>query len=274
MRNLYDFIIKYIHVFLFVFLEIICIVFIYQSGSYREWVINATTKEITGPFLKVRSTYREYIHLQKINENLLDENRRLLRDAYNRELQLSQTVTVTDSLAKPMFEYLRANVIENTTNLQSNYIILDKGTKDGITADMGVISPLGIVGIVKDVSRNYCIVLSLLHKEFIISAKVAKNNVAGILIWNGKNHAKAQLKNISTVEDIHSRDTVVVQHSLIFPENYPIGTILKIDQHVKGGYFELDISLFEKMDRLNKVWIIKNNYAAELTELKDKDAHE
>lgn len=58
--------------------------------------------------------------------------------------------------------------------------------------------------------------LSVLHKEFSLSAKLLKNNVAGILLWDGMNHAIAQLKNITTVENIVEGDTVVVQHSLIF----------------------------------------------------------
>ena len=70
MRNLFDFILKNAHVFLFITLEIICIFFVYQSSSYRQWVINSSSKEISGPFLKARATYKEYIHLKKINENL------------------------------------------------------------------------------------------------------------------------------------------------------------------------------------------------------------
>ncbi len=269
MRNLYEFIIKYIHVFLFISLEITCFVFIYKSSSYRQWAFNVSSKEITGPVLKLRSTYREYIQLKKINENLLEENRKLLCVSYNRELQLLQTITVLDSTAKPMYEYQKADVVENTINLQHNYIVLDKGKKDGITADMGVISPLGIVGVVKDVSHNYSIVLSVLHKNFSISAKVNTSNVSGILVWNGKNHTKAQLKHISSIDNIQIGDTVSIQHSLIFPESYPIGTVDYINKQVKGGYFELDVVLFEKMDRINKVWIVKNNYTAEITKLKN-----
>ena len=55
-----------------------------------------------------------------------------------------------DTANNPVFEYVPANVIENTTHKQSNYIILDKGGKDSIAIDMGVITARGIVGIVKD----------------------------------------------------------------------------------------------------------------------------
>mgnify|MGYP001045997425 CR=1 FL=1 len=268
MRNLYDFIVKNIHVFLFILLTIVGLFFIYNSSSYRQWAINSMTKEMIGPFLKLRSTYIEYIHLKEINAKLLNENRKLLHKAYNQDFSVSTEFTYKDTSRKPIFDYITASVIENTIHLQNNYIILDRGRKDSVFPDMGVISNLGIVGIVKDVSPNYCIVLSVLYKEFSLSAKLLKNNVAGILLWDGMNHAIAQLKNITTVENIVEGDTVVVQHSLIFPTNYPIGTVANINQQVKGGYYVLDIQLFEKMDRINKVWIIKNNYADELTKLK------
>lgn len=270
MRNLFDFIVKNAYVFLFIILEIFCFLFMYQSSSYRQWAINSSSKEISGPFLKARSTYKEYIHLKLINEKLQDENSKLISLVYNHQLYSSPVQSYTDSSQKHVFEYLMANVIENTTHLQSNYIILDKGSKDGIVSDMGVISQSGIVGIVKDVSSNFSIVLSVLHKDFSISAKLLNKGEAGILVWDGINHSKAILKNISSVENIILGDTVVVQHSLIFPENYPIGVVSKIDLQVKGGYYMLQIKLFEKMDRVNKVWIIKNDFSGELKKLKEK----
>ena len=91
MRNLFDFIVKNAHVFLFIALEIICILFIYQSSSYRQWVINSSSKEISGPFLKARATYKEYIHLKKINENLQDQNRILISQVYNHQLYPSRS---------------------------------------------------------------------------------------------------------------------------------------------------------------------------------------
>ncbi len=268
MRNLYDFILKNIHVFLFILLEIISLFFIYKSSSYHQWTINAMSKEIVGPFLKGRNTYIEYIHLKEINERLLNENRDLLYRVYNQKFNAVGDVGFKNALDFPLFDYMKANVIENTIHLQNNYIILDKGIKDSVLPDMGIISELGIVGIVKDVSYNYCIVLSLLHQKFSMSAKLLNNNVSGILTWNGINHTIVQLKNISTIEDIAIGDTVVVQHSLIFPENYPIGTVSYIHQQVKSGYYKLDVRLFETMDRVNNVWIVKNNYAEELTKLK------
>ena len=270
MRNLLVFILKNRHVFLFVFLEILCFAFIYQSGSYRQWVMNTASKEISGPILQFRAGYREYVHLKKINAQLMDENQRLIHEAYNRTLTFSPLYLSVDSNRMPVFEYIHGNIIENTTHKQSNYIILDKGKNDGIGVDMGVISPLGIVGIVKDVTPNFSIVLSLLHEDFSISAKLKKNEVSGILIWDGKNHSKAILKNISSIETLNVGDTVVTQHSLIFPENYPIGRVSSINKRVKGGYYSLEIQLFEPMDRVNKVWIIKNNYSRELTTLKEK----
>lgn len=270
MRNLFDFIVKNSYVFLFILLEIICFVFIYQSGSYRKWVMNSASKEISGPILEMRASYREYINLKNINELLISENKDLIHTAYNLSLSYSPAHIFNDTANNPVFEYVPANVIENTTHKQSNYIILDKGEKDSIAIDMGVITARGIVGIVKDVSPHFCIVLSLLHKEFSISAKLKRNDVAGILIWDGINHSKAKLKNISSIENLKVGDTVVTQHSLIFPENYPIGTVSKINQQVKGGYFALDILLFEQLSKMSKVWIIKNNYAHELSTLKEK----
>lgn len=107
MRNLLVFILKNSHVFLFVFLEILCFAFIYQSGSYRQWVMNTASKEISGPILQFRAGYREYVHLKKINAQLMDENQRLIHEAYNRTLTFSPLYLSVDSNRMPVFEYIQ-----------------------------------------------------------------------------------------------------------------------------------------------------------------------
>ena len=57
----------------------------------------------------------------------------------------------------------------------------------GIQPEMAVIGSEGIVGIVKSVSDNYSSVLSVLNRDFTVSAKIKKNGYFGPLRWNGNN---------------------------------------------------------------------------------------
>lgn len=48
-----------------------------------------------------------------------------------------------------------ADVVNNSVTYLSNYITVNKGRKDGVEPDMGVVSERGVVGIVSTVSRPF-----------------------------------------------------------------------------------------------------------------------
>lgn len=266
MRNLYIFIVKTIHIFLFLILGGISIYLIYKSSNYKQWALNAWTKEITGPILKLQSNYMDWIRVRKENSQLFEQNKNLLTIAFNHKFDTSQIETIYhgDSL---FFEYHKAKVIESTVNKQNNYIILDKGLHDGIRADMGVISTQGVVGIIKETSPNFSIVLPIIHSKFTIFAKVRNTDVSGMMTWDGMDARHAQLSNLPHIEDVKVSDTIVTQHSLIFPADYPIGIVEYILPETSGGYFVINIRLLASFDRLRNVYIIEQKYSEELNEL-------
>lgn len=57
-----------------------------------------------------------------------------------------------------------ASVIKNSIQHAKNYLTIDKGTKDGLVQDMGVITSNGVVGIVENTSKNFATVQTLLNE--------------------------------------------------------------------------------------------------------------
>ncbi len=270
MKNLVEFIRRYAAVFLFFLLEIISISLIISSTSYKQWKGGKVVREVTGPVLKQRAKASSYLHLRRENRNLMELERELFRQAYNTDIG-NRTVTeiYMDSLKQPLFEYTAAQVLENTTFLPDNYLILDKGAKDGVHSGMGILSDKGVVGIVKDVSPHFCTVMSLLHSRFSLSVILKDGVVTGVLYWDGKSHRKALIRNVSTLGQIKIGDTLVTHHSLIFPSHYPVGTVSKIHTEVEDGFYSLEIRLSNAFDRMNTVWIVRNNYQEEIQTLRD-----
>ncbi len=269
MRNLYIFLAKTIHVFLFLALAGICIYCIYKTSNYKQWALNSLSKEVTGPLLNLQTKYTNWFHLQRENERLLSQNRNLLTIAFNhiRGSDTVETVYYGDSL---LFSYHLAKVVENTVNKRNNHIILDKGYDDGIRTDMGVISSEGVVGIVKDVSPNFSIVLPILNSQFNIFAKIKNSNVSGVLTWDGTDIRYAQINNLAHIENVKVSDTIVTQYSLIFPPEYPIGIVSSISPETVGGYFVLKVRLLTPFDKLSNVYIIEQNYSEELNNLMER----
>jgi len=270
MRNLYIFLSRTAHIFLFLAVAGVCVYCIYKSSNYKQWALNAANKEITGPILKLQTKYTDWIDLQKENERLLEQNRNLLALVYNhvRSENAMEIVYHGDSL---LFTYHLSKILESTVNKQNNYFTFDKGYNDGIRVDMGVISSEGVVGIVRNVSPNFCTVLPILNSEFKISAKIKKTeDVFGVLTWDGADIHYAQINNLAHIENVKVGDTVVTQHSLIFPPNYPIGTVSSITPKTEGGFFVLKIRLLVSFSKLRNVYIIEQNYSEELNNLMER----
>ena len=157
MYNLIRFIQKHHFVLLFLVLEVLCILMLtYSQNFHRQKRIN-TTNDIVGRIYETGTSIGDYFRLGKINTELAEENAMLRR-------QLS---VVTDTLtgfieevnADTIYEFIPARVVNNTVNRPNNYIMINKGSADGIEKDMGVISSDGIVGIVSDVSLHYASVI-------------------------------------------------------------------------------------------------------------------
>ena len=188
MQNLLKFLIRIIDIILYLILVFVCIFFIYKTSAYRQWALNGFSKEVCGPLLRLQSNIEQYTSLKQENADLLAQNEQLMSMIAHQNMDMAN-----DLEDSAMYDFIHARVIENTISKRNNVIILNKGSKAGIQPDMGVISPQGIVGIVKDVSPNFSIVLSLLNENFSVSAKDKRTETVGMITWNGKNYKYAQI---------------------------------------------------------------------------------
>jgi len=93
-----------------------------------------------------------------------------------------------DSLTKyRKYLYLHAEVIENSVNTQSNFIVLNRGKLGNLKKGMGIVDiNNGVVGSIADVSNDYAVVMSLLHKDSKMDGMLLRGNgETGTVIWDG-----------------------------------------------------------------------------------------
>jgi rod shape-determining protein MreC len=148
--------------------------------------------------------------------------------------------------------------------------MLNKGAAEGISRDMAVISPKGVVGIVRDVSANFCSVISVLHKDSKISAKIKKNNYVGTLVWKGMDYRTAHLQDIPTHVKLSLGDTVITSgYSHIFPEGVMIGTIKNFNILEGENFYTIKLTFSEDYNSLDHVYIINNLMKNEQEELEE-----
>ena len=260
----------------FILLETAAIVMLNHNNSMqRLWTMRLShgfMAKTWGFTQKVRG----YFSLAGQNEELALENHRLremireYEDAAKATDISLQSVTRDDG-----FVYTPAQIIKSGTNSQHNYLILDKGSEDGIVQNSGIISSKGVIGIVDAVSRHYSYAISFLNTEVNISSRLGGTGALGPLAWDGKNTDGAILKEIPLQYRYSPGDTVYTSgYSVIFPPDIPLGTAGDASI-INGATNEITVNLFQDYTALKFVTIVRNTRAAEIEALEqtreDKD---
>ena len=273
MQNLINFIWKYHFAFLFLLLELVSVGLLVHYNNYQQSSFLASANEVSGSAYSIVKNITGYLELKKVNEELAKDNARLRTLNNQSFIQTNtDTVEVNDTVNVQQYIYTGAKVVNNTLHKRANYIILDKGMQQGIEPDMAVINATGIVGIVKDVSQNYCAVLSLLHKDSEISVKLKNNDYFGPLTWQELDAAnEATLSDIPSHVIIAIGDSVVTRGSSgIFPKNILVGTIISFEEVPGSGFYETKVRLSANFNNLSYCYIVKNLLRAEQLELEEK----
>ncbi len=269
MRNFFRFIIRYHFVLLFLLLETVCFYFIFNFNEYHRSVYLNSSNNISSYFYKNFSSVIEYFNLKEVNEELARENAKL-RNQIERNNLINYSIFPSkfDTVADQAYRYTSAKVINNSINKHFNYLTLNKGTKDGIEPDMGVISSRGVTGVVLNCSDNYSSVISLLNTRLKVSAKLRESGFFGSLGWESGSYRHATLSGIPAHASPSVGDAVVTSgFSSIFPENLLIGTINEININEGEGFYEIKVLLSVDFKKLQYVQVIEKTKAEEQREL-------
>jgi len=275
MRNLLRFIFQYRVLILFIIFEIFSFVLIVATDSYQEARFYHTGQKLKHSiFYKVENT-RDYLNLYKENRRLEEENTRLynlLKSSY--KMSYIDSTFAGDTVNPRQYRYISAKVVNNSVNKKYNFITLDKGSNHGMEPEMAVICDEGIVGMVRTVSENFCVVLSLLNPRFGVSAKIKNSGFYGPLSWKETSPDKALMEDIPHHARINEGDTILTSgYGGIFPENCMIGVISKFK--LKGGnYYEITVELATDFQRLNQVQVIRNEFRTETITLEQSTINE
>ena len=152
--------------------------------------------------------------LKETNDYLATENAKLYTLSQKNEHFNDSTY-----LPNKSFKYIAAKVINNSVKKRNNFITLNKGTKHGIKNGMGVITNEGVIGVVHSVSKNYSLVLSLLHKKAATGIFLKKNMHTGILKWQGFDYRTAVINDLPVHIPLNKGDTIITNsYSNIYPE--------------------------------------------------------
>ena len=268
MRSLFRLLVKNYPFLLFLFLEVVSVVFIVNYNSFQRSRFLNTSNAVSASLYSSYSAVVQYFGLKKVNKHLMEENSFLRNRLDHYENVLPDSIpgfVASDST----FHYISARVINNSVNRQQNYITLNRGRKHGVKPDQGIITSTGIVGIVTSVSESYSMGLSVLNPRWSVSAKLKKNGYYGSLIWDGKDHRFADLNEIPFHVDVAVGDTIVTSgYSSVFPEGIMVGTVKSFTQPPGENYYVINVALSTDFKSVTWVEVIDGLKSEELEKLK------
>lgn len=273
MQQIINFVLRNKTFLVFLLLFGLSLFFTIQSHSYHKSKFVNSSNMVTGSVYQLANGIGQYFNLSQENDALLEENRMLKSIVHNFDLDTSK-LSFTDSIKfNSHYKFRTAEVYKNSYSQTNNYLTINKGRKDSIKIDYGVITSQGIVGIIENTSQNFSSVLSILNTRSRINAQLKKTNHIGSLVWNTESSEFAQLIDISKFAPVAIGDTIVTGgQSTIFPKGVLIGTVnsYKIDNG--GDSYTVNVKLFNDMTNIGHVYVIENLQAAEIKSLqKPKD---
>lgn len=269
MQQIINFLIREKNFILFLLLLSFSIFLTVQSNSYHKTKYINSANWISGGIYEKTNAISEYFYLKSYNEQLIDENKRLSTIVFNHDLTAKDSIKADSSLIEK-YKFYKATIIKNSYSKPKNYLTLNKGKKDSIVQDMGVISARGVVGIVENTSSNFSSVQSILNTLSKINAKFKKTDHFGTLIWDAKDPNTVQLIDVPGIAPVKVGDTIVTGGmSTIFPKNVLIGKVESFELDNSGNYYTLQVKLFNDMTNINHVFIIENADKKEILELEN-----
>lgn len=234
-----------------------------QGRLIRSWTVGAVSPfERAGSYVfgSFRDTWRNYFALRgtkKDNDDLRRENDSLkLRIA-----QLVEKAAEADRLAALLHfrqsqtdvPMVAARVIGGGPSTASFTIALDRGERDGIRKDMGVITPDGVVGRIIDAFPNTSQVLLLTDKQSGVGAKLADTGIQSPV--GGLGEPLLIMKYFPNDDDVSVGARVVTSGmDRIFPRDLPVGTITE----VKAGnpFKQIRIKPAANLEKLEEVLVL------------------
>ena len=278
MKNLLAFLEKYYHWLLFLLLEVISAMLLFQYNNYQGSVWFSSANYVVGRIYETDASVRQYFSLTRANEELTQRNFYLERQVDQLRRLYGELTSDTTVLQRQELEFLSrfnlipAKVVSNSVDRADNLITIDKGKADGVERDMGVACGNGIVGVVYLTSDHYSVVIPVLNTSASrISCSIRGRGYFGYLKWDGKDPAVAYLEDVPRHARFKRGDWVETSgYSAIFPQGVLVGKIETIYNSPDGLSYRLKVRLATDFACLRDVCVISDKSIGERLRLQEQ----
>ena len=266
MQNLLRFILEYSNFLLFLVLEVAAFLWMISEQKLQQSTFLSASNSVIAWSNTLLSNTDEYFHLRSENADLAQENARLLTEL-NRLYGMVEDSAEQDSTylySHLQWSYTPAKVVDMATQSQHNYLVLNKGERDGIQAGQGVIAHDGVVGVVGAVNSHFAQVIPIIHPKMRLSCRIRRNGQTGFLVWTGPSPRYANLHDIGRHIEVRQGDIVETSGLTgLFAEGIPIGKVEEVELPDGDTYYSIRVELSTDFQSLRYVQVLNNKFVAQ-----------
>lgn len=254
---------------IFVFVSVFCLVFFAARGKFETPVANTGLGLILSPFQNavswvgdklvfIKTTVDDIMNVHEQNKALLAEveelrAKNLAANEFEAENQRLRALLGYKESAT-QFDLVAARVIGREAATWSSTIVINRGSADGVSNDMAVVTAMGLVGHISEAGINSSKVQLILDPRSSVGTLVQRpeSRVAGIVEGDINNPTMPRMVNIPKNSDVIVGDVIVTSgFGGVYPKGIVVGKITDIQNEESGllkyGVIETTVN-FQKLE--------------------------
>ena len=260
---------------LFVVLEVVALSHYARSNAYTQARLLSRSNQVVGGMQGAFTRVRHFCSLGSENRRLTERIVELEQELslYREEMNSEQQRIIAQRASELPYYYKRARASSASIERSQNFIVIDKGARDGVGFDMALLSANGaMAGYIISINKNYSVAMSILHPAFQASGKLQNSpEYYGSVRGDGTDSRYVMMYELSKYADIHEGDKVVsTGFSDYFPPEIPIGEVESFELNETGTYYTVKVRLAADMRSLSNVILARSADYEELKGLEFK----
>jgi len=226
-------------------------------GSYKDRVARAQFlgNTIFFPFTYSVREFNTMRNLREENSNQKEIIAGLMLRSIDFETRWNKIENTRIDFAVADTNYVLADVIGFSGDFFGRTMVINRGMRHGVRIDNPVFATRGIVGRVVVAYNNFSIVLPLNHYNFKLAVLNRNSGVQGILVSDI--YSNTAMSFLRFDANIAVGDTIVTSNlSHIFPANFPVGRVVRLEESTEGLYLRGVIEPFNDVRNLQNVFVL------------------
>ena len=215
-------------------------------------------KILSFPFQEIKKiisyhkTFREYQQLKREYETLKSR----LVGLQEVLLENKRYEKLLDFRREFIFSSLVATVVGRDPSNWNAAMIIDKGKRDGLEVGLPVVSPLGVVGKIAEVTPTTSKVILLIDPNFSVAGLVQDSREGGLV--SGTLQGICRMQYLSPAAEVKKGDTVITSHlSSSFPAGLLIGKVTAVYESQNSPGIECLVEPAVSFAQLEEVIVIR-----------------